>query len=743
MGDLREGDEVFDETGSRCRVTFATDVMHNHVCFRVHFSDGTSIVADAEHIWQTKTLKPEGKTGEWTTDEIRLSLRRGDGAANHSIGVAGALDTDECVLPIDPYTLGVWLGDGSTGRGQITNPDSEVWARVIVGGYQLGKVPPAPNLTRTALGLQVQLRELGVLGDKHIPRVYLRASRAQRLERLRGLLDTDGTTSAAGQATYTTTLPTLRDGFLELARSLGFKPTLREFRAVLEGKDYGPAWDVQFWPFDDAPVFYIDRKRARQKPRPNRRARSETRQIVDVEPVASVPVRCIQVDSPSHLYLAGESMVPTHNTELAAALGLYFLIADEEPSPLVICAAASDDQADLVYGAAKTMCEMSPTLSLITECFDKEIFASHGMVLNQETGEYELFPNPGAVLKRVAAVAGTNDGKNIHAVICDELHEWALGKGQKVWTVLTGGSGARRRPMVLQITTAGFDENTICFRQYEYCKAVANGTKKDRRYHFYWIEPPSADADHTDPNVWEACNPSLGVTVTKEWLEDQLTKKPENVFRRYYLNQWTASDEAWLPAGAWASCRSSVEIPKGGTVYVGIDIGIKYDSTAIALVHPREDDFIVRAQIFNPPTGDEAGDRVDLSKVRDALDAYAHRYRIAVVAYDRWNFEPIAQEFSEMGLTMSAYSMQPARTGPASARLFETITAGKLRHNGNKEFSEHVQAGAIKKTATGWRLDKQRTKKPIDALIALMMALDVAADDTLASNYNTRGIVTV
>ena len=142
-------------------------------------------------------------------------------------------------------------------------------------------------------------------------------------------------------------------------------------------------------------------------------------------------------------------------SEMAAALALYFLIGDGEPSPLVIIAAASDEQADLVYGAARRMCELSPTLSQITECFDKEI----------------LVPSiPGAKLQRVAAVAGTNDGKNIHAVICDELHEWQGPKGEAVWNVLTNGTGARRQPMVIQTTTAGFDLETICGRQYQYAQ---------------------------------------------------------------------------------------------------------------------------------------------------------------------------------------------------------------------------------------------------------------------------------
>lgn len=154
--------------------------------------------------------------------------------------------------------------------------------------------------------------------------------------------------------------------------------------------------------------------------------------------------------------------IPKKNgkTELCAWLALYFLIGDGEPSPLVVCAAASDDQADLVYGAAKTCAEMSPTLSEICDCYDKEI----------------LVPSiPGAKLIRVAAAAGTNDGKNIHVVICDELHEWSGEKGRRVWTVLTNGTGSRRQPMVLQITTAGYDEETVCYEQYEYGKRVKDG----------------------------------------------------------------------------------------------------------------------------------------------------------------------------------------------------------------------------------------------------------------------------
>lgn len=149
-------------------------------------------------------------------------------------------------------------------------------------------------------------------------------------------------------------------------------------------------------------------------------------------------------------------------TELAAAVALYLLIGDEEPDALVVCAAASEDQADLVFDAAKTMCQTSPTLSAITERYDREI------VVPSAPG--------GARLRRVAAVAGANDGMNLHGVVCDELHEWTSLKGRATWDVLTNGIVARRQPLVFQITTAGWDEETVCFSSTN----TANGWRPGR-----------------------------------------------------------------------------------------------------------------------------------------------------------------------------------------------------------------------------------------------------------------------
>ena len=156
----------------------------------------------------------------------------------------------------------------------------------------------------------------GVLAanSKHIPQIYLRASIVQRRALLAGLLDTDGTVSRSGAVQYTTTSPRLAGDVLELARSLGYRATSNEGRARLYGKDCGPKWTIAWT--TSGRVFGLDRKNRthQQRSQSHNPARTRVRYIVAVEPVPSVPVRCISVDSPNRLFLVGEAFIPTHNT---------------------------------------------------------------------------------------------------------------------------------------------------------------------------------------------------------------------------------------------------------------------------------------------------------------------------------------------------------------------------------------------------------------------------------------------
>lgn len=422
--------------------------------------------------------------------------------------------------------------------------------------------------------------------------------------------------------------------------------------------------------------------------------------------------------------------VPKKNgkTELAAALALYFLIGDGEPSPLVVCAAASEEQADLVFGAAKTMCQMSDFLSQITECYDKQI----------------LVPSiPGAVLQRLAAAAGTNDGKNIYACFLDELHEWVPPKGDKVWNVLTNGVGARRQPMVFQITTAGYDiEGTICGQQYSKCKAIERGEIDDQRYYFHWVEAPE-ESDYHDPEVWKAANPSYGVLVHEDFFRDQLTKKTESVFRRYFLNQWVASEEIWIPYGVWDQGKSDLQLDPSLPIAVGIDIARNVDSSALSIAQQQGELFVVRTTIWANPYPEEhplyetwrMNNNLVMERCRELFTEFpvsACEIDNVVMpgplfAYDPWRFRPEAEALAGEGLAMVEFPQTDQRMVPASQAFFELIMKNRIAHDGDPRLKAHVQNVTADQRARGWRMSKPAgSRRKIDAAIATAIAVYMA-----------------
>lgn len=340
MGELSVGDKVYGKDGKPCTVLRATDVMFGHDCFEMEFSDGTKIVADADHQWMTSTrasrlsaqrnlnrgpLQPRGTDQSSkrkhpsvvTTREIAATLRiQGNQRANHAVELCDPVDGNPSILPIDPYTLGAWLGDGRNRDGGICLCEQESRQILVANGETLvewndGKTCNIPNL-------KVKLAMLGLLQNKHIPAVYKGATAKDRLSLLQGLMDTDGHCSDSRLCEFVNTNKNLAADVHELACSLGLKATMSEGRAMLRGRDCGAKYRVVFTA-PDFPVFRLGRKVAKQKVgKPNRTGR---RYIVSCFPVPSVPVRCIEVDSPDHLFLVTRSYIPTHNSEFTVCLG--------------------------------------------------------------------------------------------------------------------------------------------------------------------------------------------------------------------------------------------------------------------------------------------------------------------------------------------------------------------------------------------------------------------------------------
>lgn len=370
MGDLEVGQKVFDDEGYPCSITAVSPIMYGHKCYRIRFNDGQEVVADAGHRWLTfdysereklarrhewfrvrrRAKRPSRATGSglrpWvaaansarrheylgqptgtirTTEEIAKTVVTGKRKVfNHGIRVCPGLKTKMATLPIDPFVLGAWLGDGESNAGRLTTNDPEMVEEISRRGFPCKK--QKAKFIYNIVGLHSKLRVLGLKKNKHIPEIYLRSAPSQRLDLLRGLMDTDGTCTASGASSFTSTNRILAEGVAELMVSLGIKCSIRGRRAMLYGKDCGPVYSIKV--NTAKKLFLLPRKLARV-PDAERRVQG-WRIITSVQEVASVPVRCISVDSPSHLFLAGRGMIPTHNTTTQIGWFLRWAIARDE-----------------------------------------------------------------------------------------------------------------------------------------------------------------------------------------------------------------------------------------------------------------------------------------------------------------------------------------------------------------------------------------------------------------------------
>lgn len=314
MRRLQIGDRVFGGDGRACTILAKSGTRYVD-CHRIRFDDAsTPIICDSEHRWATlsgRYCMPEVHT----TEDIEATLRQRD-QCQHRVANAGPLVLPEADLPIDPYVFGCWIGDGKRSSGEITKTE-DLFQEISRCGYQLGARTSIHGEcgTRSILGIRKQLRLAGILGHKHIPDMYMRASREQRLALVQGLMDTDGTwNTRRRQGVFSSTDKGISESFRELIVSLGSRAHITPI--VCHG--FGvTAVDhrVPFTPVDFMP-FRIARKAIKVNSR--NRPRSRRRVITSVTPAPIVATQCVLVDSPDHTYLCGDQMIPTHNSGVNA-----------------------------------------------------------------------------------------------------------------------------------------------------------------------------------------------------------------------------------------------------------------------------------------------------------------------------------------------------------------------------------------------------------------------------------------
>ena len=444
MGALKVGDVVFDEQGRMCNVTATFDEMPERA-YRFGFSDGTEILAGGEHQWVTLDAKyrkqarrrEAGIPKDWadkpaiTTDEIVATLTQGKRSdRNHAIPTTLALETPAVELPIDPYVLGCWLGDGSSAGAEITCHDDDAptyvglfarageafrlvrrrFADKPVGIYTIGEQPykRGENGQMMSNGsIHSRLRESGLIKNKHVPDIYMRASVEQRTELLRGLMDTDGTADKRGLVEFGNKNEQLVKSVVELARSLGEKPVAHSRRVFLNGKDCGIHWRVTWRPAKVNP-FNLERKRKRINPLGAQATRNLQRMIVSAEEIPIQPMRCITVDSPNSMYLVGEGMIPTHNTR-AGAEWVLDLVWNQGYKRIALIGRTPADVRDvMIYGDSGIMACSDP----------------HPRPAHEPTKRRLIFPNGAQCFTYSAAAPSQLRGPQHDASWGDELAAW-------------------------------------------------------------------------------------------------------------------------------------------------------------------------------------------------------------------------------------------------------------------------------------------------------------------------------
>lgn len=348
-GDLRPGDFVYGVDGAPTQIVACGPISIRGDCYRVVFDDG-AVTVSGDHLWSCERVPGSNarirKYHAMTTREIAARLNP---SRPFSVFVTEPLQGPAQDLPIDPYLLGAWLGDGNSDGARFTcsKEDLPHWqAHFEEAGYPIRVYVDRGTCVQFSIASRGKvkgrakgdcgpfgnaLKALGVRNNKHIPEIYLRGSAEQRMALLQGLMDTDGSCDGRGTATFVSVYPSLARQVLWLARSLGIKANWQErHNQIVNGAPYS-SYAIAFGADEAAPPFRMPRKRARCRPR----IASRNRYIRRVEPVESVPVSCIQVAAPDGQYLVGEELIATHNsTIITFAKTIQDIVASHGEDPL-------------------------------------------------------------------------------------------------------------------------------------------------------------------------------------------------------------------------------------------------------------------------------------------------------------------------------------------------------------------------------------------------------------------------
>jgi phage terminase large subunit-like protein len=420
----------------------------------------------------------------------------------------------------------------------------------------------------------------------------------------------------------------------------------------------------------------------------------------------------------------------------AAGIALYMTVADGEQGCETYSVATKKEQARLVHGEAVRMVAKSPSLSkVLKRCRDN----LHCLATNSK-------------FEPLASEEDSLDGLNPHCIVADEVHAWS---NRLLWDVLATAVGARRQPLMLAITTAGYDRHSVFYQQHDYSIKVLRGIVEDDTW-FAWITCLDETDDWEDEANWPKSNPNLGTTIRLDELRAAAAKAKAspaelNSFLRLRLNIWTNQHTAWMPPDKWVACSTLVDpvALQRRPCFGGLDLSTTTDISALVLLFPPYGDdkrWSVLPSFFLPEEAIEQrskrdrvpydmwqrqgffnltpGNVIDYDYIRAKVQELASQYDIREIAFDRYNSSQIVTQLMGDGFTMVPFGQGYVDMNSPVKRLMELVLTGDLAHGGNPVLRWMASnCMAATDPAGNIKLDKSKSREKIDGMVALAMAL--------------------
>lgn len=434
-------------------------------------------------------------------------------------------------------------------------------------------------------------------------------------------------------------------------------------------------------------------------------------------------------------------------SELAAGIGLNCLLNDREPAAEVYIGAVDSDQAGLIFTAAAAMVRASPKLR--SRC---EILTSRKRILVTSG------PAEGSVLEALASDADSADGKSPSCVIFDEVHRY---KNRDFYDTLIRSTAAREQPLVIRLTTAGTDLESLGGKEHEYARRVLEGIVEDPEL-LVVIWAAQREADFRDWRSWREANPSIGTTVSWEYFEAEARKaaedpSQENSFRRFHLNQWVSQESRWMPMDKWRAAggrwsqQQLVDELKRAACWGGLDLSQTRDLSSAGFILPPQqgsDVFKVLWRFWMPEENVEAasrrdhvdyglwirdgwirttpGEAIDYDTIERDLRADALRFGLQALAYDPTFAWQLAQHLMAAGIEMYAVRQGYETMSSPTADMLELVKKRRFEHGNNPVATWMADNMVVEQDSIGrWRPSKRRATSRIDGIVAAIMGLYV------------------